>query len=79
LKLSVNVVLPGGRYVKAGQELPDDFELPEHLRPLLAAGESDQADDINLKSKGGVGSSRKSKAYVEGEEQWSPKRTSKAF
>ncbi len=30
MKLSVNVV-HGGRYVRAGDELPSDFILPEHL------------------------------------------------
>lgn len=35
MKLSVSVILPGGRYVRAGDELPES-ELPPHLRVFAA-------------------------------------------
>lgn len=42
MRLSVNITLPGGAYVKAGQELPDGFEVPEHLQfAVVAEGESE--------------------------------------
>jgi hypothetical protein len=50
-RIQVNLLLSGGRYLKAGQELPDGFELPEHLRHLVADEESDQAVNSHFDPK----------------------------
>jgi hypothetical protein len=36
VKLSVNVTL-SGRYIRAGTELPSDFELPDHLKDFVVS------------------------------------------
>ena len=41
MKLSVNVV-HGGRYVRAGDDLPSDFILPEHLDRFVIYDEPSQ-------------------------------------
>lgn len=87
MKLSVNVVHQGC-YVKAGDELPEDFILPEHLDrfavyddpPQVSQGASRLSTVEGQGVAGARGGSAKSAAddkrdarYSEGEEEFTPK------
>jgi hypothetical protein len=53
LKLSVNLI-DKGRFIRAGEELPPDSELPEHIRALAVDEECEQVVNSRLDSQAGA-------------------------
>ena len=80
MKLSVNLVT-GGKYVRAGDELPSDFELPPHLDRFVVDEPPQQTSRADLRFSSvpqrdmGAGTRLAKPAatdYPEGEEEFAP-------
>ena len=82
MKLSVHLVHQG-RYVKAGDPLPADFDLPPHLEAFVVDDDPPQASRAGLRfstvgRQGGLGTETRlakpaAKDYPEGEEEFTPR------
>jgi hypothetical protein len=83
MKLSINLVT-GGKYVRAGDPLPPDFELPSHLEAFAIYDEPPQASraDLRLSSvakqqqrdmRAETQLAKPATDYPEGEEEFTPK------